>query len=212
MTLLEQQELMESPPGRHVVVPERIASPPCWWGIDPSTTAYHIAYVFDHPSDGRRRGVHSVKLGDTNVNEGERLARFRSQMQRLVDAMLDDMIPPPGMVYVEQASGANPQPVLWYSVAVATEAVYDALHHRLDYVPRVETTASAHWKKVATGHGRWNKTKPHPTKKDKTVKLALEEYGVMKWARANGYTGPSWDDADAWGIAEAARRDVEIRG
>jgi hypothetical protein len=141
VSLLEQQELMESPPPRHVVVPERIALPPCWWGIDPSTTAYHIAYVFDHPSDGRRRGVHSVKLGDANV----------------------------------------------------------------------ETTASAHWKKVATGHGRWNKTKPHPTKKGKTVKLALEEYGVMKWARANGYTGPSWDDADAWGIAEAARRDVEIR-
>jgi hypothetical protein len=32
----------------------------------------------------------------------------------------------------------------------------------------------------------------------------------VTWARENGYTGLSWDEADAWGIAEAARREVEL--
>jgi hypothetical protein len=32
----------------------------------------------------------------------------------------------------------------------------------------------------------------------------------MKWARLNGYTGASWDEADALGIAEAARRDTAL--
>jgi hypothetical protein len=36
------------------------------------------------------------------------------------------------------------------------------------------------------------------------------EYGVLTWARQNGYAGCSWDEADAWGIAEAARREVAL--
>ena len=62
------------------------------------------------------------------------------------------------------------------------------------------------WKKLATGRGNLSKIDPKTKKpwKDR------EAYGVLKWARTNGYMGNSWDESDALGIAEAARRLVHL--
>jgi hypothetical protein len=64
---------------------------------------------------------------------------------------------------------------------------------------RIETCTSSWWKKRGCGWGAIYKPK-----------RVTEEYGVLTWARQNGYEGASWDEADAWGIAEAARREVAL--
>jgi hypothetical protein len=211
MSLLAQQELLESPPPRHVVVPNAIAAVPCWWGIDTSTAAYHVGFVYDRADGERVRGSHSVRLGPAGDNLGERLNRFESRLEELIVAMLAEGVPPPGVVFVEQPSGQNVIPVLSYAVGCATAITYRVVRVHGGYVPRVETVASAHWKKIAAGCGALNKTYRVKGER-KSRKIELEDYGVLKWARVNGYDGPaSWDHADCWGQAECARRDVAIR-
>jgi hypothetical protein len=70
----------------------------------------------------------------------------------------------------------------------------------------VETVPSATWKKAATGYGAHYK----PTKKKLGRTPVFEDYAVARWARENGYEGSSWDECDALGIAEAARREVAL--
>jgi hypothetical protein len=103
---------------------------------------------------------------------------------------------------VEQPSGSK-QAVnlpLIYAVGVIHMALYDGLLEVTGKPVRIESCVSSWWKRKACGRGNIAK----PRKGD------ASEYGVLTWARQNGYDGSSWDAADAWGIAEAARREVAL--
>jgi len=64
----------------------------------------------------------------------------------------------------------------------------------------VESVASAKWKLVVCGYGAIAKPKP----------TSREPYAVLEWAQYVGYEGTSWDEADAWAIAEYARGAYEL--
>lgn len=214
-----QGELLEAPPSRHVVMPREVAESPCWWGVDTGTSVYHVGWATTASGvtegwddEGVRRGVESVKLGPTNENWGERLARWHGQATVLVGAMLDAGIPAPGVVFVERAAGASPEPSMHYAVGIVSAAIYGALNRRLAYVPRIELVSSMHWKLIACGQG--NLSKPRYGK-GVPFDAVREDYDVLRWARAHGLTADArdcWDRADAMGITDCARRDIAIRG
>lgn len=226
VSLLEQQALLEPEPPRSVQIPRALLPVPSWWGVDSSTLRLNVGWVAreaDLPevpsADGVRawtsggfvRGAQAVKLGGVNENEGQRLDLISGQVDGLVEAMLGAGIPAPGVIWVEHPAGQHPKPQLYYAVGCTAAAIYRAVKRRVEYVPRVEFCTSGHWKLVACGSGKLPKQVKAPGDK-KAKALPLEEYGVMKWARVNGYSGDSWDDADCLAMADAARRDVAIRG
>jgi hypothetical protein len=132
----------------------------------------------------------------------------------LVGAMLNAGIPAPGVVFVEHPAGQHPKPQLYYAVGCTAAALYRSLRRRTGFVPRIEFTTSGHWKLVATGSGKQPKPRWGKHGGGKTWEQVRETYGVLSWARVNGYTGEErdcWDDADALAMAECARRDVAIR-
>lgn len=152
------------------------------WGVDPSTLRIAVAC-------GSRVQTHSFP-------RTEGLARLNDIYESTV-AFMEDLVswPIPGFVLVEQPSGKTINLELVYAVGVviaAMEAVLPGTHF--------ETVTSSSWKRVACGRGDIYK----PRKGDGW------EYGVLRWARENGYEGSSWDEADALGIAEAARRLVTL--
>lgn len=198
MTLLLQQELLEPTPTRRIIVP---ADRSAWWGVDPGTQRVSIACV-----DGEgRRDVRTASFA--GLSGGARLAEI-FQVTRALAASLVDLWTPPGLVLVEQASGQSENPELVYAVGVIQAAVYEGLCDRIGPV-QLETVTSSWWKKRACGRGDIRKTMRVEGRK-RPVAVPHESYGVYVWARANGYAGSSWDEADAWGIAEAARRDVAL--
>jgi hypothetical protein len=120
----------------------------------------------------------------------------------------------PGVVFVEHPAGQHPKPQLYYAVGCTAAALYRSLRRRTGFVPRIEFTTSGHWKLVATGSGKQPKPRWGKHGGGKTWEQVRETYGVLSWARVNGYTGEErdcWDDADALAMAECARRDVAIR-
>jgi hypothetical protein len=202
--LLEQQELLEVPPERTVALPTTISPTAGWWGVDISTARYNIGFI---DRDGQR-GVHSVKLGAANDNEGERLNRFQRQMCTLTETMLAEPgVPLPGVVFVEQPGGQTVMPILWYAAGIAAQAIYQTVNRIHGYVPRVETMPPSKWKKIAVGRGNIYK----PARKKGQPPPPIDAYPVWVWARTLGMpeTG-SWDDADAYGVAEAARKTIGI--
>jgi hypothetical protein len=194
VTLLAQQELVEPAPVRRLIVPRGHSA---WWGVDPSTVRLSVAYV---TPDGAR-GVRTVPFA--RVEGPARLSEIYAQTRLFaVDAVEPWRWgwPLPGLVLVEQPSGKMENPNLSYAVGVIQAALYDGLYSALGRAVRIETCTSSWWKKRACGRGNLYK----PKKGD------LEPYGVLTWARQNGYAGSSWDESDAWGIAEAARREVAL--
>jgi hypothetical protein len=195
MTLLGQQELLTPAPQRRLIV-----APGCdaHWGVDTSVARVAIAWVH-----GGRRDV--VTLSLPKREGGERLAyAFEVLRDEVRDLLLtSDDLPAPGLVFVEQPSGKQPNLPLTYMVGIVQGAIYAGVVLAGAPGPRVETCTSSWWKKRACGRGNIYKPKLTDTR----------EYGVLAWARQNGYVGSSWDEADAWGIAEAARREVllEVR-
>jgi hypothetical protein len=172
--LLSQQELMVPPAARRVQVP---AGRTAWWGVDVSVRAVSIASV---DSEGRR----AVCTAPVDASEGgARLAAIWRETRDLAWRLSERTANLPGVVFVEQPSGAQPNPALSYAVGTVQAA----------------TVTSSWWKKRACGKG--NIYKP---------KRRGDEYGVLTWARLNGYQGSSWDEADAWAIAEAARREIAL--
>lgn len=189
---LQQQELLAAPPTRRIIVPRGFAA---HWGVDVSVSRVSIAYA----ASGGRCAARTASFA--RLEGGARLARIWAETASFVHDLLCDDFPLPGIVMVEQPSGARPNPPLSYAVGVVMGAVYSAIDDRYGGPVLVETCSSAWWKKVACGKGNIYK----PKKGEPT-----ESYGVLQWARANGYTGWSWDEADALGIAEAARRTVAL--
>lgn len=198
--LLDQQELLEPPPRRRIIVPDGRTA---WWGVDPSTLRVAVAGV-SRAFDGSL--ARWVRLQPFAGLEGPaRLSEVYSGTRAFV-AGLAACCPWPGIVWVEQPSGKMENPALSYAVGVTLAAVYDGLLDVCGSPVRVETIPSPTWKKLATGYGAHYK----PTRKKLGRTPVFEDYAVARWARANGYAGSSWDEADAWGVAEAARREVAL--
>lgn len=194
MQPLEQQELLEVAPKRRVIVPRGHTA---WYGVDPSTVRVSIAYV---APDGSRD---ATTTPFPRCEGPARLSAIYRDTRVMVEGLLNGMWglgwPKPGAVLIEQPSGKMENPNLSYAVGVIQAAVYDGLAEGYDPGVPVETTTSSHWKKVACGRGDIRKPKRQG-----------DPYPVLEWARANGYAGFSWDEADALGIAECARREIGL--
>jgi hypothetical protein len=186
--MLEQQELMEPAPSRRIIVPKGHGA---WYGVDPSTLRLSAAFV-------TREGARGVSTVPFPRAEGpERLAVIYTHTRQFWWRAMQAGWPAPGLVMVEQPSGKMENPNLSYAVGVILAATWAAMD--VFDGAAVETCTSSWWKKRACGRGDIYKPKKR-----------AEDYGVVTWARANGYTGLSWDEADAWAIAEAARRTVAL--
>jgi hypothetical protein len=192
VTLLAQQELVEPAPVRRLIVPRGHSA---WWGVDPSTVRLSVAFV----TPEGRRGVRTVPFA--RAGGPARLSEIYAQTRLFaLEGWVHAGFPLPGLVLVEQPSGKMENPNLSYAVGVIQAALYDGLYSMIDRPVQIETCTSSWWKKRACGRGNIFK----PKKRD------MDPYGVLTWARQNGYAGSSWDEADAWGIAEAARREVAL--
>lgn len=178
-------ELFAADPPRVLRVSGIRAQDACWWGIDPSTLRASVGIV--RPVDGaveRRVVTHSFAQGPA------RLSLINSDIRDLV-AMLAASYPP-GFVLVEQPFAKQVEPQLYYAIGALLVGLYDGLHRALDVVPKIEVVGPSTWKARALGQGHGHAKKPE----------------VMEWAQANGYEGALQDEADAFAIAEAARRTV----
>ena len=111
--------------------------------------------------------------------------------------------PSPGLVWIERPGGKSRNYTLDYAVGATVAAMDRAIQERTGRRAVFEETLPMVWKKLACGRG--DLYKPDP-KKGRTA-----EYPVLTWARQSlGYAGGSYDEADALGIAEAARREVAL--
>ena len=186
MPLLQLEAFVPEPRRKLIVRPGMTSH----WGVDPSSQRVAIA------GEGRVQ-THSFPRLDGCA----RLAAIYEGTKAAVEDLLFSEWRMPGFILVEQPSGQNPNLELVYAVGVIIAALQEACPGT-----RVETMPPMSWKKLATGKGNLSKIDPETKKpwKDR------EAYGVLKWARTNGYMGSSWDEADALGIAEAARRLVHL--
>lgn len=182
---LGQGELLEAVPSRKLIVRPGASS---WWGIDPSTLRVSIASV---TAEGAR-GVSTASF--PSRTGGARLAAIHELTLSLAFDLVAT-VGRPGVVIVEQPSGRTVNLELGYAVGVIVAAVAHAT------LAEVRMVASSRWKAIACGAGNIYKPKPR----------SGEEYGVLTWARGAGYAGSSWDEADAWGVADYARRTFALQ-
>lgn len=156
-----------------------------WWGVDTSTKRIAIGCV---EAEGLRTG----RVLSVPGLEGAR----RLEAIRLATVELCDELAPgpwrPGVIVVEEPAGfgKRPNPELAYAVGAVLCGLAGALPGTC-----VQFVASSKWKLEVCGYGAIKKPKP----------TDREAYAVLEWARDAGYTGSSWDEADAWAIAEYAR-------
>jgi hypothetical protein len=197
--MLGQQELVAPAPVRRLIVP---AGHGAWWGVDPSTTRVAVAYVAPDGSRGVRTAPFARVEGPGRLSE-----IYRETHRFALD--LCGPVSWPGVVLVEQPGGEHRNYELFYATGVIVAAIDAAVHKVTGHHPRIEMVVPSWWKARACGSGAIKKTHRVPGRKS-PVYLPLEEYGVMKWARANGYKGMSWDEADALGIAVAASREIAL--
>jgi hypothetical protein len=195
---LAQQELLEVPPSRRIIVPPGHGH--AHWGADVSVSRLSLAFV---TSEGAR-AARTTLFRD--LDGGARLAHIWAETGGFVEELFRDGWPLPGLIWVEQPSGARPNPNLSYACGVIIGSLHDAIERVTGRTIMVTTVPSATWKLKATGFGRHDK----PTKKKLGRSPVFEDYGIARWAKLNGYTGSSWDESDALGIAEAARRTVAL--
>lgn len=192
------QELLELPRARTLIVPDGHSA---WWGADVSVSRLALAYA----APGVARGARTVLFAD--LKGGARLAHIWAETGLFVAELARDGWPLPGLVWVEQPSGSQPNPALSYATGAIQGAIYDAVQRVSGRGVLVETVSSSGWKKIATGYGAHYK----PTRAKLGRRPVFDDYGVARWARSLGYAGDSWDEADALGISEAARRSVSLQ-
>lgn len=195
MPLLAQQELLTPPPRSRIIVHHGAV---CHWGVDPASVRISIACA--HP-DGTR---YVTTTSFPTIPTGPRLAAIHRETRDVARALAVTF--PPGVILIEQPSGRVVNHELGFAVGVIMAAVYEGVTGTLGHGVEIRTVTSSWWKKRATGKGNLSK----PTRKSLGRTPTFEDYGVAAWARENGYRGASWDEADAWGICEAARRDIAL--
>jgi hypothetical protein len=183
---LGQEQLLEDAPEHAIIVPRAGFG---HWGVDPSTKRVSIAWI---GPDGER-GVETESF--PAPREALRLTAIRELTYRFAGDLQHTH--PAGFVFVEQPSGKQITLALTYAVGCIVEAIQAALVMHTDgFVPVVGMVSSSSWKKIALGRGDVYKPKkddPRP-------------YYALTWAQERGYRGRLWDEADAYGIAEAARK------
>lgn len=180
------------PPARRLIVPRGHGS---WMGVDPGTLRVAITSV--HLNVASQPVYRPRTVSFAPLEGGARLEAIWTDTRRFVKEEIEHgRFAPPGVVFVEQPSGKQPNPQLSYATGVIIGAVFAGVEDATGHRVRVETISSSSWKKTATGYGGWKKT--------------VKPYGVLRWATANGYAGSSYDEADAMGLAEAARRTVAL--
>lgn len=197
-------QLFEPVPIRRAIVPEGWDS---WWGVDVGTKAVSVASVTGSPENGLQRRVTTFSF--PHLRHPARLFVAHEEIVVGVKrAILDGALPRPGFVFVEQPGmrNMNWELATMYGVVLAAVPAGVAEVQR-SRVPVIESVVPARWKKLSCGNGAIPKRDPATGKpwRDR------EDYPVMKWARDVGYDGPpSWDCADAMGVAEAARLTVVL--
>lgn len=124
---------------------------------------------------------------ETDAEEGERLHILARQLRIYAGQLREEF--PPACVFVEQPSGAHPNPPLSYAAGVVQAVLFDVLG-----CP-VWTITSGDWKKRTVGVG--NATKQQ----------------VGAWVRKQG-PGDLFDEdlCDAYAIAYAGRQKISIQG
>jgi hypothetical protein len=181
MTLGQSELFVPRPTKKLIVAPGRSA----WWGVDSSTKRVAVGVV---DAAGARFGdIVSLPA----VEGAERLARIHSATVTICEIL--GRIAEPGVIVVEAAAGfgKRPNPELAYAVGAVLAGIGAACPDVC-----VQMVIGSKWKLEVCGFGGIKKPKP----------TAKEEYAVLRWAREQGYTGSSWDEADAWAIADFARR------
>jgi Holliday junction resolvasome RuvABC endonuclease subunit len=153
-----------------------------WWGVDPSTLRISIGVI----TRGGERRVRVKSFPRGNLH-GARLDDIYVDTLAFARETAE-MYGLPGFVYVEQpfAYGHPVPPVSYMVQGVIMAAIVRATGAVVESVPPPK------WKATAVGNGNANKA------------------AVMEWARLNGCPSDLQDDADAWAIAEAARRTVRF--
>lgn len=196
---LTQQELLEAPPRRRLIVPAGHSS---HWGCDPSSKRVALAGVLRAADGSLDRWVKSAPFvpGDG----GQRLSGTYEATRELAAVCARRF--PPGVVFVEQPSGHNVNHPLEYAVGVIMAALFDGVYEATGECVAVETIPSSSWKLLSCGHGGIAK----PTRAKLGRAVVFEDYAVARWARLNGYQGFSYDEVDALGVAEAARREIAL--
>ena len=190
MSPLGQTEAFDPAPTRRLLVPDDHCG---WIGIDPSTQRVAVASI---AADGRR-GVSTASFPASAG--GQRLSAIYDGTRDLVEEIA--AMVKPGVIVVEQPSGARPNPSLSYAVGVTMAAAFDGVAEVTGHGVLVETVTSSSWKKIAIGAG--NAYKPKSGR--------VEEYAVWRWARDEcDYEGRSIDEVDAMGIAEYARKTFQL--
>jgi hypothetical protein len=183
---LGQSELFVPQPTKKLIVP---AGRNAWWGVDSSTKRVAIGVV---SAAGERYGdIAAIPTSEGAARLAAIYGRTVASAKYLQAADL------PGVIVVEAAAGfgKRPNPELAYAVG----AVLAGLGAACPGVA-VQMVIGSKWKLEVCGFGGIKKPKP----------TAKEEYAVLKWAREHGYGGASWDEADAWAIADYARRTYEL--
>lgn len=192
-----QVELFEAGPTRRVIVPAGRGN---WWGVDPSSLRCAIATI----DTQLLRGIEMASFA--SVDGPQRLSVIYGETRR-VAAELAELVPP-GLVMIEQPSGAHPNLELVYAVGATMAGIYDGVLQACGSPAKFESQTSQWWKKRSFGRGDVYK----PTKKQLGRTPLPEDYDGMVWAWNNGLPRSitSWDAADAWGMVEAMRRTVQL--
>lgn len=171
-----------------------------WLGVDPGTTRVALAACWE--GETVERGVWSASF--QRMDGGARLAGIWRVTCRLAESAARSLAEEgvaPGVALVEMPAGKQANPALSYATGVIQAAVFEGVMRATTRGVRIEDCSSSWWKKLSTGFGGHRKPKPSDDP---------ESYGVMRWARSVGYQGHSWDEADALGIAEAARKTIVL--
>jgi hypothetical protein len=157
-----------------------------FWGVDPSTQRVSIAYVTDN--DLRHVMTRSFRQ---DLDDGARWAHVYAETFELCRALY--LAAPPRLVLVEQPfaspkGGNRVHPSSYMAIAgimIAAVRVTEA---------QVRMVNVSSWKARAYGKGNGHAGKDF----------------MMAWARGQGYQGDLQDEADAYGLAEAARQTAGV--
>lgn len=202
MDLVGQQELLEPPPRRRVIVPHGRSA---WWGVDGSTHRIALGRVC-RAADGSL--VREVSEHPFAPLEGPaRLSEIYGETRRFVE-QLAVCCTWPGIVMIEQPSGGKQKvnlPLI-YAIGAMMAGLHDGLVEVIGHAPVMETCTSSWWKARSCGRGNLYK----PKRERGQPAPELEEYAVFRWAVEAGWNPRTWDSADAGGIADAARREVAL--